>query len=171
MKNKVVNEIGEELPAGQVGELIVKGPNVMKGYYNMPEETAHTIKDGWLYTGDLAKRDEDGYFYIVDRKKDMIIVGGYNVYPREIEEVLYLHPEIAEAVVIGVPDPNTGEAVHCYVVPKNKTLTENDVLSHCKKHLAKYKRPAAIVFMDEIPKNSTGKILRRALKDILTNQS
>lgn len=171
VKNKVVNELGEELPAGQVGELIVKGPNVMKGYYKMPEETAHTIKDGWLYTGDLAKRDEDGYFYIVDRKKDMIIVGGYNVYPREIEEVLYLHPEIAEAVVIGVPDPNTGEAVHCYVVPKNKTLREDDVLSHCKKHLAKYKRPSAIVFMDEIPKNSTGKILRRALKDILTNQS
>ncbi|MFT0802429.1 fatty acid--CoA ligase family protein [Bacillus swezeyi] len=171
VKNKVVDELGEELPSGQVGELIVKGPNVMKGYYKMPEETAHTLKDGWLYTGDLARRDEDGYFYIVDRKKDMIIVGGYNVYPREIEEVLYRHPEVAEAVVIGVPDPNKGEVVQCYVVPKTKTLTEDDVSSHCKKHLAKYKRPSAIVFMEEIPKNSTGKILRRALKDMLANQS
>ncbi|UOY88452.1 fatty acid--CoA ligase family protein [Bacillus glycinifermentans] len=169
VKNKVVNELGEELPAGQVGELIVKGPNVMKGYYKMPEETAHTIRDGWLYTGDLAKRDEDGYFYIVDRKKDMIIVGGYNVYPREVEEVLYRHPEVAEAVVIGVPDPNTGEAVQCYVVPKTKTLTEEDILSHCTQHLAKYKRPSSIIFLEEIPKNSTGKILRRALKDILAN--
>ncbi|ASB90236.1 fatty acid--CoA ligase family protein [Bacillus sonorensis] len=171
VKNKVVNELGEELPAGQVGELIVKGPNVMKGYYKMPEETAHTIKDGWLYTGDLAKRDEDGYFYIVDRKKDMIIVGGYNVYPREVEEVLYRHPEVAEAVVIGVPDPNTGEAVQCYIVPKTKTLTEEEIAMHCRQHLAKYKRPSSIIFLDEIPKNSTGKILRRALKDILANQS
>ncbi|NPC92102.1 fatty acid--CoA ligase family protein [Bacillus sp. WMMC1349] len=171
VKNKVVNEFGEELPPNQVGELIVKGPNVMKGYYQMPEETAHTIKDGWLYTGDLARQDEDGYFYIVDRKKDMILVGGYNVYPREVEEVLYKHPDVAEAVVIGVPDPNKGEVVQCYVVPKSKTLTEEEIVSHCERHLAKYKRPSTITFLDEIPKNSTGKILRRALKDILTKQS
>ncbi len=108
IKNKIVNEMGEEVPPGQVGELIVNGPNVMKGYYKMEEETAATIRDGWLYTGDLARMDEDGYFYIVDRKKELIIVGGYNVYPREVEEVLYNHPGIVEAAVIGVPHPERG---------------------------------------------------------------
>lgn len=141
----------------------------MKGYWNNDEETAAVLRDGWLFTGDIGYMDKDGFFYIVDRKKDMIIVGGYNVYPREVEEVLYRHPEVAEAVVIGVPDPNTGEAVQCYVVPKKKTLTEEDILSHCTQHLAKYKRPSSIIFLEEIPKNSTGKILRRALKDILAN--
>lgn len=167
VENKVVDPLGRELPAHQVGELIVKGPNVMKGYYKMPMETEHALKDGWLYTGDLARRDEDGYFYIVDRKKDMIIVGGYNVYPREVEEVLYSHPDVKEAVVIGVPDPQSGEAVKGYVVPKRSGVTEEDIMQHCEKHLAKYKRPAAITFLDDIPKNATGKMLRRALRDIL----
>ena len=165
LKNKVVNELGEEVPVGEVGELIVQGPNVMKGYYKMPEETEAAIKDGWLYTGDLAKMDEEGYFYIVDRKKDMIIVGGFNVYPREVEEVLYNHPDIVEAAVIGVPDPNVGEAVKCFVVKSNKELTEVQVLEYCKQYLAKYKLPSSIDFIDELPKNTTGKILRRALKD------
>ncbi|MDQ0268835.1 fatty acid--CoA ligase family protein [Cytobacillus purgationiresistens] len=166
--NKVVNELGEELPVGEVGELIVQGPNVMKGYYNMPEETAATIKDGWLYTGDLARKDEEDYFYIVDRKKDMIIVGGYNVYPREVEEVFYNHPEIVEAAVLGVPDPNTGEAVKCYVVSKNPNLTKEDLLDYSKERLAKYKVPSSIEFLEELPKNTTGKILRRALKQQVT---
>ncbi|MFD2443125.1 fatty acid--CoA ligase family protein [Bacillus sp. CGMCC 1.16607] len=165
VENKVVDELGVEVPAGEVGELIVRGPNVMKGYYKMPEDTDATIRDGWLYTGDLAKMDEEGYFYIVDRKKDMIIVGGYNVYPREVEEVLYSHPEIVEVAVLGVPDINLGEAVKCYVVCKNPDLSEADLLKYCSEHLAKYKIPSTIEFLEELPKNTTGKILRRALKD------
>ncbi|MFS0594254.1 fatty acid--CoA ligase family protein [Cytobacillus horneckiae] len=168
VENKVVNELGEDVPVGEVGELVVKGPNVMKGYYKMPEETAATIKDGWLYTGDLARMDEEGYLYIVDRKKDMIIVGGYNVYPREVEEVFYNHPEVVEAAVLGVPDPNTGEAVKCYVVSKNQDLTANDLIEYSKERLAKYKVPSSIEFLEELPKNTTGKILRRALKKQVT---
>jgi long-chain acyl-CoA synthetase len=164
VENKVVNELGQEVPAGEVGELIVRGPNVMKGYYKLPEDTEFAIRNGWLYTGDLATMDEEGYFYIVDRKKDMIIVGGYNVYPREVEEVLYNHPEIVEVAVLGVPDPNLGEAVNCYVVSKNPDLTEADLIAYCSEHLAKYKIPSSIHFLVELPKNTTGKILRRALK-------
>jgi long-chain acyl-CoA synthetase len=168
VENKIVNELGEELPVGAVGELIVSGPNVMKGYYKMPEETAAAIRDGWLYTGDLAKIDEDGYFYIVDRKKDLIIVGGFNVYPREVEEVLYNHPDIVEAAVLGMPDSNLGEAVKCYVVSKNPNTTEEQLLGYCREHLAKYKVPSSIEFLEELPKNTTGKILRRALKTQIT---
>ncbi|WP_370295936.1 fatty acid--CoA ligase family protein [Rossellomorea marisflavi] len=169
IKNKVVNELGEEVPPGQVGELIVNGPNVMKGYYNMEEETQAAIRDGWLYTGDLARMDEEGYFYIVDRKKELIIVGGFNVYPREIEEVLYDHPEIVEAAVIGVPHPEKGEAVSCYVVRKNASLSEEEVMAYCRERLAKYKLPSSIEFLEELPKNTTGKILRRALKAQVLN--
>ncbi|WP_026582403.1 fatty acid--CoA ligase family protein [Bacillus sp. J33] len=165
VENKVVNELGEEVPVGEVGELIVRGPNVMKGYYKLPEETAAAIRDGWLYTGDLAKKDEEGYFYIVDRKKDLILVGGYNVYPREVEEVLYNHEDVVEVAVLGVPDPNLGEAVRCYVVSKNPQLTAEQLLAYCAEHLAKYKVPASIEFLEELPKNTTGKILRRALKN------
>lgn len=165
VENKVVNELGEELPPGQAGELIVRGPNVMKGYYKMPEETAAAIRDGWLYTGDIAQVDEEGYFYIVDRKKDLIIVGGYNVYPREVEEVLYNHPDIVEVAVLGVPDPNSGEAVTSYVVSKNPNLTEEQVIEYCREHLVKYKVPRTVEFIDELPKNTTGKILRRALRE------
>jgi long-chain acyl-CoA synthetase len=165
VENKVVNELGEEVSVGEVGELIVRGPNVMKGYYKLPEETAATIRDGWLYTGDLAKKDEEGYFYIVDRKKDLILVGGYNVYPREVEEVLYNHEDVVEVAVLGVPDPDLGEAVRCYVVSKNPQLTEELLLAYCAEHLAKYKVPSSIEFLEELPKNTTGKILRRALKN------
>ncbi|RJS61692.1 fatty acid--CoA ligase family protein [Bacillus sp. PK3_68] len=164
VENKIVNEMGEELPAGEVGELVVRGPNVMKGYYKHPEDTSAAIKDGWLYTGDLARRDEEGYFYIVDRKKDLIIVGGYNVYPREVEEVLYNHPDVVEAAVLGVPDPNYGEAVLAFVVPKNKELNKENLMDYCRRRLADYKLPQQIEFLEELPKNTTGKILRRALK-------
>jgi len=163
VKNKVVNELGEDAAVGEVGELIVHGPNVMKGYYKMPEETAATIRNGWLYTGDLARMDEEGYFYIVDRKKDLIIVGGYNVYPREVEEALYNHPDVVEVAVLGVPDLNQGEAVKCYVVSKNANLTVEQLREYCKEHLAKYKIPSTFDFLEELPKNTTGKILRRAL--------
>lgn len=169
VENKIVNEMGEELPANQVGELIVRGPNVMKGYYKMPEETSHTIRDGWLYTGDLARKDDEGYFYIVDRKKDTIIVGGFNVYPREVEEVLYNHKDVMEVAVLGVPDPNLGEVVKCFVVTNNE-IAEEMLLEYCKEHLAKYKIPSTIEFLEELPKNTTGKILRRALKEQILQQ-
>ncbi|SHG74291.1 fatty acid--CoA ligase family protein [Ornithinibacillus halophilus] len=168
VENKVVDEFGEEVPVGEVGELVVRGPNVMKGYYKMPEETQIALREGWLYTGDMARMDDEGYFYIVDRKKDMIIVGGYNVYPREVEEVLYSHPEVAEVAVVGVPDSNTGEAVLSFVVLKDKSVTEEDLVEFCKAHLAKYKVPSKIEFLDELPKNTTGKILRRQLRDQVT---
>ncbi|MDV6377007.1 fatty acid--CoA ligase family protein [Sporosarcina sp. GW1-11] len=166
VENKVVNELGEEVPVNEVGELIVRGPNVMKGYYKQPEETAATIRDGWLYTGDLARRDENGYFYIVDRKKDMIIVGGFNVYPREVEEVLFSHRDIIEAAVVGIPDTNFGEEVHAYVVLKEGSeATAQTIHDFCAKRLVKYKVPKHIEFLEELPKNTTGKILRRSLKD------
>lgn len=165
VENRVVNELGEDVQVGEVGELIVKGPNVMKGYYKMPEETAATIRDGWLYTGDLAKMDEEGYFYIVDRKKDLVIVGGFNVYPREVEEVLFAHPGIVEAAVIGLPDANFGESVHAYVVVKDESIDAVALESYCAQHLAKYKIPRNFEFLTELPKNTTGKILRRSLKD------
>lgn len=169
VENKVVDENGEEVPVGEVGELIVRGPNVMKGYYKMPEETAVTIRNGWLYTGDLAKKDDEGYFYIVDRKKDLIIVGGYNVYPREVEEVLFSHSGILEAAVVGQPDPNFGEAVHAYVVLKDTSLTIEEIKEYCTKHIVKYKVPSVIEILDELPKNTTGKILRRSLKTAVKN--
>lgn len=172
VENKVVDELGNEVPVGEVGELVVRGPNVMKGYYKMPEETAATIRNGWLYTGDLARMDEDGYFYIVDRKKDMVIVGGFNVYPREVEEVLYDHPDVVEAAAVGIPDPNQGEVVKVFVVSKNESLTEEELLGYCRERLAKYKVPQEIEFLDELPKNTTGKILRRSLKEqVLKKQS
>src|SRR5699024_6594044 len=139
-------------------------PNVMKGYYKMPEETDSAIRDGWLYTGDLARQDEEGYFYIVDRKKDMIIVGGYNVYPREVEEVLFEHPGIVEAAVVGVPYHTFGEEVLACVVKKEASLTEEQLQQYCAEKLAKYKVPKRIEFLEELPKNTTGKILRRSLK-------
>ncbi|WP_251554382.1 fatty acid--CoA ligase family protein [Neobacillus muris] len=171
VENKVVNELGEEVPIGEVGELIVQGPNVMKGYYKMPEETSAAIRNGWLYTGDMARMDEEGYFYIVDRKKDLIIVGGYNVYPREVEEVLYNHPDVVEAAVLGVPDPNQGEAVKAYVVSNNHEITCEQLQNYCREHLAKYKVPTSIEFLAELPKNTTGKILRRALRSQVTQGS
>ncbi|WP_102027985.1 fatty acid--CoA ligase family protein [Salirhabdus sp. Marseille-P4669] len=168
VENKIVDEFGEEVPVGEVGELVVRGQNVMKGYYKLPEETAATLKNGWLHTGDMAKMDEEGYFYIVDRKKDLILVGGYNVYPREVEEVFYSHPKVAEVAVVGVPDPNTGEAVTAFVVLKEHAqLDEEELKTYCGEHLVKYKRPAKIEFLEELPKNTTGKILRRSLKEIV----
>ncbi|NMD69286.1 long-chain-fatty-acid--CoA ligase [Bacillus sp. DNRA2] len=162
--NKVVDPYGQEVPRGEIGELIVQGPNVMKGYLGMPEATEIALRDGWLYTGDMARMDEDGYLYIVDRKKDMILVGGYNVYPREVEEVLYEHPAIVETAVIGVPDPEYGEAVKAFVVCEGVSLTEADLIDYCSGKIAKYKIPKSIVFVDELPKNTTGKILRRMLQ-------
>ena len=165
---KIVDvETGEkEMPVGEPGELIVKGPQVMKGYWNRPEETARVLRNGWLYTGDIAKMDEDGYFYIVDRKKDMIIVSGYNVYPREVEEVFFHHPAVKEVAVVGVPDPKTGERVKAFVVLKEgATATEEELIEFCRQKLAKYKCPKEIEFRDELPKTFIGKVLRRKLRE------
>ncbi|MCL4300035.1 MAG: long-chain fatty acid--CoA ligase [Anaerolineae bacterium] len=155
-----------ELPQGEVGELMVKGPQVMQGYWNAPEETAQTMLDGWVRTGDVARMDEEGYFYIVDRKKDMILSAGYNVYPREVEEVLYQHPKVLEAAVIGLPDDMRGEKITAYLVLKpGETATTAEIRAFCRERLAQYKQPRAIVFRDDLPKALTGKILRRQLRE------
>ncbi|MBI5033490.1 MAG: long-chain fatty acid--CoA ligase [Chloroflexi bacterium] len=163
---KIVDiDTGEkEMPVGESGELIIQGPQVMKGYWNKPEETARTLRNGWLYTGDIAKMDTDGYFQIVDRKKDMIIVGGFNVYPRDVEEVLYKHPKILEATVAGIPDPKSGERIKAYIVLKpGETATEEEIKEYCKENLTGYKRPTFIEFRESLPKTMIGKILRRQL--------
>ena len=160
-------ETGEELPIGgeKQGELLLRGPQVMKGYWNKPEETASTIDDeGWLHTGDICKTDDDGYFYIVDRKKDMIIASGYKILPRDVEEVLFMHPKVLEAVVAGVPDPYRGETVKAYIVPKEgEQPTAEEIIEFCKQNLAPYKIPKQVEFRKELPKTLVGKVLRRVL--------
>ena len=155
-----------EMPPGEPGELCIRGPQIMKGYWGKPEETANVLRDGWLYTGDIAKIDEDGYFHIVERKKDMIIASGYNVYPREVEEILFQHPAVQEAAAIGVPDPYRGETVKAFVVLKaGSTATDQEVIAFCKERLAAFKVPKAIEFRKELPKSLVGKVLRRTLRD------
>lgn len=161
---RVVDENGRDVPLGEVGELIVKGPQVMLGYWQRDDETANSIRDGWLYTGDMVRMDEKGFFYVVDRKKDMILVSGFNVYPNEVEDVLASHPKVLEAAVIGVPDPNSGEAVKAHVVKKDQSLTEEELRAHCEKYLTGYKRPRHYSFETELPKSNVGKILRRKLR-------
>ncbi len=160
-------ETGErEMPVGEIGELVIKGPQVMKGYWNMPEETARALRDGWLYTGDIVRMDEDGFFYVVDRKKDMIIAGGFNIYPREVEEALYEHPKVLEAAVVGVPDEYRGETVKAYVVLKEgEEASAEEIIEHCRRNLAAYKVPRLVEFRDELPKTTVGKILRRVLAE------
>ncbi|MEJ8765023.1 long-chain-fatty-acid--CoA ligase [Oceanobacillus sp. HCA-5259] len=156
----------EEVEIGEVGELAVKGPQVMVGYWKNEEETANALRDGWFYTGDMGYEDENGYFYIVDRKKDMIIAGGYNIYPREVEEVLYEHPAIQECAVVGVPDPYRGETVKAFIVLKEgKQATEEELNRFCRDNLAAYKVPRRYEFRKELPKTIVGKILRRQLVD------
>jgi long-chain acyl-CoA synthetase len=153
-----------DLSTGEIGELVIKGPMVMKGYHEMPTETANTLRDGWLYTGDIARMDEDGYFYIVDRKKELIKPGGFQVWPREVEEVICDHPDVVEAGVAGIPDPYRGETVKAWVVVKpGATLSEDDVKAWCAKSLADFKVPDQVEFRDELPKTTIGKILRREL--------
>lgn len=162
---KIFDEKDRELPAGQGGEIVIKGPGVMKGYWNNPEETAAVIRNGWLHTGDVGYADEDDYLYLTDRKKDLIIRGGENIYPKEIENILYQHPAIIEAGVIGVPDPVYGEVVKAFVVLRSPTAaTEENILSFCRQHLPTFKVPKSIRFMDELPKSAVGKVLRRVRK-------
>lgn len=152
------------LPPGEIGELVLKGPQVMKGYHNMPTETANALRDGWLYTGDIARMDEEGFFYIVDRKKELIKPGGYQVWPREVEEVIITHPKVLEVGVAGIPDPYRGETVKAWVVLKpGETATEDEIKDWCKERLAKFKVPTHVEFRTELPKTTVGKILRREL--------
>jgi long-chain acyl-CoA synthetase len=157
----------EEMPTGTPGEILIKGPQVMLGYYKKPDETATVLKDGWLHTGDIGHFDEDGYLTIVDRKKDMIIAGGYNIFPREVDEILFEHPKILEACTIGVPDPYRGETVKSFVVVKlGEALAEEEILQYCKEKMAAYKVPKKIEFTDALPKSAVGKILKREVKEM-----
>jgi len=161
---KIVNSQGEKLPAGAVGELVVQGPNVMQGYYNLPEETAQALRGGWLHTGDLAFQDEEGYIFIVDRLKDMIIAHGENIYPREIEEVLYSYPSVSEAAVVGIPDKLRGQTVCAYIAMKEgQTADKRAIKDYLRGRLAAYKIPRDIIQLDCLPKNQSGKILKRLL--------
>ncbi|MGK0387512.1 MAG: long-chain acyl-CoA synthetase [Maribacter sp.] len=162
---RIVDDNGNPLPQGEVGEIQIKGPQVMKGYYNRPEATAKAIKDGWLSTGDMGTMSEDGFFQIVDRKKDMILVSGFNVYPNEIEEVIAGHPKVMEVAAIGIPDEKSGEVVKVFIVKKDKSLQKDEILAYCKENLTGYKVPKQVDFRDDLPKTNVGKILRRKLRD------
>ena len=162
---RIVDEDGKDVPQGERGELIAKGPQVMLGYYNKPEETANVMKEGWFYTGDVAIMDEDGYFKIVDRKKDMILVSGFNVYPNEIEDVLIKLPKILEVAAVGVPNEHSGECVKVFIVKKDESLTKAEVIEYARENLTGYKMPKEVEFRKELPKSNVGKILRRALRD------
>jgi long-chain acyl-CoA synthetase len=165
---KVVDMVvgGEELPPGKMGELVIRGPQVMHGYYNRPDDTADVLRNGWLYTGDIATMDEEGYFSIVDRRKDLIISAGYNIYPREIDEVLHEHPKIREAVAVGIPSETRGEAVKVFVVLEDgEEMDKAEIVAFCREKLASYKVPRKVEFRDELPKTMVGKVLRRALRE------
>ena len=156
-----------EMGVGESGEILLKGPQMTRGYYKKPEETAEAFRDGWFHTGDIGYMDEEGYLFIVDRKKDMIIAGGFNIYPREIDEVLYEHPKVKEACAVGLPDPYRGETVKAFIVPRDgETLTEEEVTAYCREKLAAYKVPKQIEFVEELPKSAIGKVLRRELREL-----
>jgi long-chain acyl-CoA synthetase len=164
---RIVDDQDRNVPSGTVGELLVRGPNVSSGYYKLPAETAKTFKNGWLHTGDMAKMDEDGYLYLVERKKDLIIRGGFNIYPRDIEETLYKHPSVQDAVAIGVPDPVMGEEIKVYIVLKEGAATApQEILRYCQDQLAKHKWPKHIDIVKTIPRNPMGKILRKELRKL-----
>ncbi|GAX45610.1 AMP-dependent synthetase and ligase [Tolypothrix sp. NIES-4075] len=163
---KIVNVDGESVQPGEVGEIVVRGPNVMLGYWNRPLETAQVIKNGWFHTGDIGRMDEDGYFYIVDRLKDMINVSGFKVYPTEVENVIYLHPAVAECAVYGVPDPVKGEIVKANILLKpGEAITKEQIIAFCSEKMAAYKIPHTVEFIDSLPKNGTGKVLKKLLRE------
>jgi long-chain acyl-CoA synthetase len=168
---RLVDDDGQPVELGQPGEILARGPQVMMGYWERPEDTEETMAGGWLHTGDIATMDEEGYFRIVDRKKDMILVSGFNVYPNEVEEVISNHTDVQEAAVIGVPDERMGEAVRAYVVARNPELTEEEVIRHTRQHLAAYKVPRAVEFRDDLPKSLIGKILRKDLRASIPDET
>jgi long-chain acyl-CoA synthetase len=163
---KIVDEEDNELPPGESGEIVIRGPNIMKGYFNRAEETGKVLQNGWLHSGDVGRLDEDGYLYIVDRIKDLIISGGLNVYPTEVEEILYTHPAVEECAVIGMPHTEYGEAVSAFVRTKpGIACREEDLIAYCKKSIASYKAPKKIIFVQELPKSPAGKILKREIRE------
>jgi long-chain acyl-CoA synthetase len=162
---RIVDDEGRDVPTGEAGELIVKGPQVMAGYWQRPDETARAIRDGWLYTGDVAQMDDEGYVFIVDRKKDMILVSGFNVYPNEVESVIATHPGVQDCAVVGVPDEDTGEWVVAYVIRKDRGVTVDMIRDHCRQSLTGYKVPKLVIFRDELPKSPVGKVLRKDLRE------
>jgi long-chain acyl-CoA synthetase len=163
-----VDDDGKPVEQGRTGELVVRGPNVMKGYWNNPEATAQALKNGWLHTGDMAYFDEEGYCYVKDRKKDMIITGGFNIYPKEVEDLLYTHPAIAEAQVVGIPDWIKGEiAVACITLKPEQNTTEEEIITFCRDNLANYKAPRYVRLFDGLPKTATGKFEKVSLRKIL----
>jgi fatty-acyl-CoA synthase len=162
---KIVDSEGSEVPPGRIGEIVCRGPNLMKGYYNDPPATREILRDGWLYTGDMGKMDRDGYLYLTGRKKELIVRGGENIYPAEVEAVLHQHPGVEEAAVIGVPDEYWGETVKVMIVLKpGATLTEEDIVEFCASQLAPFKRPKSVVFIDSLPKNAAGKVMKTQLR-------
>ncbi|MFY9588890.1 MAG: long-chain fatty acid--CoA ligase [Actinomycetota bacterium] len=168
----ILDDDDKPVATGETGEVCVKGPNVMKGYYNLPDATADAMRSGWFHTGDMGHLDEDGYLYITERKKDMIIRGGFNIYPRDVEEVLYGHPAVLEAAVVGIPDPKMGEEVRAYVVLRpGETATADELMDYACEHLARYKTPKDVHFLDALPKNPIGKILKKDLREMAKQQS
>src|SRR5690606_32021549 len=168
----IVDDDGRPLPLGEVGEICVSGPQVMAGYWNRPEDTdAVFFPGGWLRTGDLGRMDDDGYLFIEDRKKDVIVVSGFKVYPNEVEDAVAQHPGVHEAAAVGIPDPDSGEAVKLFVVKSDPNLTEADVIAHCRENLTGYKVPRFVEFLPELPKSNVGKVLRRELKESAAAQS
>ncbi|MGH9175311.1 MAG: AMP-binding enzyme, partial [Vicinamibacterales bacterium] len=162
---RLVDDHKQDVAVGAPGELLVRGPQVMSGYWQRPDETAHVMSDGWIATGDVATADAEGYLRIVDRKKDMILVSGFNVYPNEVEAVLAEHPGVAEVCVLGAPDPLCGEAVVAFVIRKDPSVTSDQIRQHARSKLTNYKVPRTIVFRDELPKSNVGKILRKDLRE------
>jgi acyl-CoA synthetase (AMP-forming)/AMP-acid ligase II len=165
MEVRVVDEEMKDVPVGEIGEVVYRGPTVMKEYYKNPEATEDAFKGGWFHSGDLVKKDEEGFYYIIDRKKDMIISGGENIYPAELEEVLYTHSDILECAVVGIPDPEWGESVKVYVVLKpGRELSTEAVIDYCKQNLASYKKPKFVEFLEQLPRNAAGKVLKQVLR-------
>lgn len=163
---KIVDDLDREVSRGKVGEIICRGPNVMKGYYKDPQGTEEALRGGWLHTGDMGRMDEEGFIYIVDRKKDMIVSGGENIYPREIEELLFRHPKIQDAAVVGIPDPLWGESVKAFVILKpGRSMTEAEVIEYCKSHVASYKKPRSVRFVEALPRNPSGKVIKTKLRE------
>jgi len=163
---RIVDKDDNDVKPGEVGEIIARGPNVMKGYWKRPEETQETLRGGWLHTGDMGMFDEDGYIYVIDRKKDLIISGGENISPHEIEDALHLHPSVHECAAIGIPDERWGEQVKAVVVlTKNADVTEKELIEFCAKHLARYKLPKTVDFVDALPKDPVGKIQKKVLRE------